>query len=77
MLAQIREIAIMNLLNLPSRIGSSSVIVVGIAGVVAVLVGLLSMATGFQSALEGAGKEDRAIIMRDGSSSEMNGAIRW
>ena len=75
MLAQIREIAIMNLLNLPSRIGSSSVIVVGIAGVVAVLVGLLSMATGFQSALEGAGKEDRAIIMRDGSSSEMNGAM--
>ena len=47
MFGQIKEISIMNLLNLPSRLGSSSVIIVGIAGVVAVLVGLLSMAAGF------------------------------
>jgi putative ABC transport system permease protein len=73
MFSQLREITIMNLLNLPSRAGSSSVIVVGIAGVVAVLVGLLSMATGFTKALESTGKADRAIIMRDGTTSEMNG----
>ncbi len=75
MFSQIREITIMNLLNLPSRLGSSSVIVVGIAGVVAVLVGLLSMAVGFNKALQGTGKADRAIIMRDGTTSEMNGAM--
>ena len=75
MFSQIKEITIMNLLNLPSRLGSSSVIVVGIAGVVAVLVGLLSMAVGFQSALEGAGSADRAILMRDGTTSEMNGSL--
>ena len=44
MLSQIKEITIMNLLNLPSRLGSSSVIIVGIAGVVAVLDGAISAA---------------------------------
>ena len=75
MFGQIKEITIMNLLNLPSRLGSSSVIIVGIAGVVAVLVGLLSMASGFTQSLEQAGRADRAIIMRDGTTSEMNGAM--
>ncbi len=75
MFAQIREITLMNLQNLSSRLGSSSVIVVGIGGVVAVLVGLLSMATGFSAALNSTGKADRALIMREGSTSEMNGAM--
>jgi len=52
MLGQIYEITLMNLRNLPSRLGSSSVIIVGIAGVVAVLVSILAMATGFRAALE-------------------------
>ena len=75
MFQQIREITIMNLQNLPSRLGSSSVIVVGIGGVVAVLVGLLSMAAGFASVLENTAEPDRAIIMRDGNTSEFNGAM--
>ena len=75
MLQQIRAITIMNLQNLPSRLGSSSVIVVGIGGVVAVLVGLLSMAAGFASVLENTAEPDRAIIMRDGNTSEFNGAM--
>ncbi len=75
MLGQIKEITVMNIRNLPSRLGSSSVIVVGIAGVVGVLVGLLSMAAGFTDALESAGRADRALIMRDGTSSEMNGFL--
>ncbi|NOX49047.1 MAG: ABC transporter permease [Gammaproteobacteria bacterium] len=75
MLNQIRAITLMNLFNLPSRAGSSSVIVVGIAGVVAVLVGLLSMGAGFSAALESTAKADRAIIMRDGTTSELNGAM--
>ncbi len=71
MLGQIFEITAMNLRNLPSRLGSSSVIVVGIAGVVGVLVALLAMAGGFQAALERGGAADRAIALRSGSGSEM------
>lgn len=72
MWSQINEITLMNLRNLPSRFGLSSVIVVGIAGVVAVLVGLLSMAAGFSDALESSGRADRAIVMRDATNSELN-----
>ena len=75
MFKQIAEITLMNLRNLGSRLGSSSVIVVGIAGVVGVLVGLLSMASGFTAALQSTSKPDRALIMRDGSSGEMNSSI--
>jgi putative ABC transport system permease protein len=68
-LKQVLEITLMNLKNLPSRIGSSLVIIVGIAGVVAVLVAILAMATGFSATLERAGEPDRAIILRGGSST--------
>jgi putative ABC transport system permease protein len=75
MLAQIREITLMNLRNLPSRLGASSVIVVGIAGVVAVLVSILAMATGFRAALESTGAPDRAIVLRGGSGGELSSGI--
>ena len=75
MLAQIFEITMMNIRNIGSRLGSSSVIVVGIAGVVAVLVGLLSMAAGFTSVLESTSLENRAIVMRDGSNNEMSSGL--
>ena len=71
MLRQIVEITALNLMNLPSRLGSSSVIVVGIAGVVGVLVALLAMAGGFEAALERGGAADRAIALRSGSDGEM------
>ena len=75
MFSQIFEITLMNLRNLPARAGSSSVIVVGIAGVVAVLVGLLAMAAGFSQALQSTSQPDRAIVMQTGTTSELNGAI--
>lgn len=75
MLKQILEITLMNMRNLRSRLGSSSVIVVGIAGVVGVLVGLLSMASGFTAALQSTSKPDRALVMRDGSNGEMASSI--
>ncbi len=65
----------MNLRNLPGRKGSSLVIVVGIAGVVTVLIAILSMAQGFVATLRGAGKSDRAIVMRAGSDSEMGSSV--
>jgi putative ABC transport system permease protein len=75
MFGQIFEITVMNLRNIRARLGSSSVIVVGIAGVVAVLIGLLSMAVGFARALESTSLENRALIMRDGSNSELSSGL--
>ena len=71
MLGQVLQVTLMNLSNVNSRLGSSSVIVVGIAGVVAVLIALLAMAAGFRATLETGGAPDRAIVMRDGSESEL------
>ena len=61
--------------SLPQRWGASSVIVVGIAGVVAVLVAMLSMGRGFQATVSGTGNETTAIILRGGSQAETNSAI--
>ena len=69
MWAQIIQITLLNLRNLPSRLGSSSVIVVGIGGVVTVLVAILAMAAGFSATLDRAGSPDRAIVLRGGSST--------
>lgn len=72
---QVWEVTLMNLRNVPSRLGASSVIVVGIAGVVGVLVALLSMAIGFRAALENTGAEERAIVLRGGAGGELSSGI--
>ena len=56
--------------TLRNRIGSSSVIVIGIAGVVGVLVALLAMGEGFRATLQAGGRDDTAIVLRGGSVSE-------
>jgi putative ABC transport system permease protein len=71
MLRQIRAVTWMNLRSIPQRFGASSVIVVGIAGVVAVLISVLAMATGFARTVAGTGSESRAIVLRGGSDSEL------
>ena len=48
---QIVAVTQMNLANLRSRVGASAIIVVGMAGVVAVLLGLLAMSSGFRAVL--------------------------
>jgi putative ABC transport system permease protein len=57
--------------TLRQRLGSSAVIVVGIAGVVGVLVALLSMAEGYGETLRKTGGLDTAIVMRGASASEV------
>jgi putative ABC transport system permease protein len=71
LLNQVATITAMNFRNLPERIGTSFVAIVGIGGVVAVLVALLSMGEGFRAALELSGREDVAIVLRGGSSDEL------
>lgn len=68
---QVREIVWMNLRSIPSRAGASTVIVVGIAGVVAVLVAMLSMSVGLRKTLSGTGALDRAVVLRAGSQGEL------
>jgi len=61
--------------SLPQRWGASSVIVIGIAGVVGVLVAMLAMGEGFKATLDNTGKDDSAIILRGGSQAETNSVI--
>jgi len=57
--------------TLRQRLGMSSVIVIGIAGVVAVLVALLAMSDGYRETLNKTGSADTAIVMRGASASEV------
>ena len=61
--------------TIPQRLGSSSVVVVGIAGVVGVLIALLAMAEGFRSTLQQTGSDDTAIVLRAGSQTEINSVV--
>lgn len=72
MIRQLVAVSWMSLQTLPQRLGSASVIVIGIAGVVAVLVSVLAMSTGFKHTLADSGRSDRAIILRGGSDAELN-----
>ena len=63
------------LATLTQRLGSTAVIVVGIAGVVAVLVALLAMAEGFAATLKQTGTDDTAIVLRAGAQTESNSVI--
>jgi putative ABC transport system permease protein len=74
-LRQIAAVTLLNLRTIPRRLGSSAVAVVGIAGVVVVLVAVLSIAEGFFAAMQSAGSPVRALIMRSGADSEMTSGL--
>ena len=74
-LNQVLAVSWLNLRNLPQRIGSSLVAVIGVAAVVMVFAAVLSMAKGFERAMISAGSEDTVIIMRSGSTSELNSGL--
>src|ERR1700759_5234870 len=57
--------------TISQRLGSSLVIVVGIAGVVGVLVAMLAMARGYADTLGRTGTLDTAIVLRGASASEV------
>ena len=75
MLSQILAITELNLRNIPERWGPSLVIVVGLAGVVAVLCALLAMAAGFENTLKATGRTDNAVVLRGGSDTELNSGL--
>ena len=75
MFSQALAITGINIRSIPERWTSSLVIVIGLAGVVAVFTALLAMAGGFASTLKATGREDVAIIMRGGSDAELNSGL--
>ena len=72
MLLQWIRLSLMGLASLPQRLGASSVIVIGIACVVAVFVSVLAMASGFKHTLADTARADRVIVLRGGSDVELN-----
>jgi putative ABC transport system permease protein len=70
--SQIGAVTAMNVRNIPERWSSSLVAVLGIGGVTLVLVALLSIAAGFQAALEGSGSADVAMVVKAGSTNELS-----
>ena len=73
--SQIASVTFYNLRTIPERRGAAIAAAVGIAGVVAVLVGVLSIAEDFRQAMTVAGSPDVAIVLRTGSDSEMTSGL--
>jgi len=57
--------------SIPQRKGSSAAAMFGITGVVAVMVGVLSIAQGVLKTMESSAGDTNAIVLRSGSDSEM------
>jgi putative ABC transport system permease protein len=73
--SQIAALIGFNLRTLPARLGSASAAVFGVAGVVAVLVGVLSIGEGFARVMTAAGSPDTVVVLRGGSDSEMSSVL--
>jgi putative ABC transport system permease protein len=69
-LKQIGSVTLMNLRSVPQRLGASSVIVIGIAGVVGVLVSILAMVGGLAQMINSTARADRSIVVSTGAGFE-------
>jgi putative ABC transport system permease protein len=67
---QIGSVTLMNLRSVPQRLGASSVIIIGIAGVVGVLVSILAMVGGLSQMMNSTVRADRAIVVSTGAAFE-------
>lgn len=73
--SQIGTITAMNVRNMSARMASSVVALIGIAGVVTVLVGVLSIGEGFRAVLDQSGADDVAIVIRNGATDELGSGL--
>jgi putative ABC transport system permease protein len=69
--SQIASITKFGLMSLPQRRGAVFATLFGTAGVVAVFVGVLSIAAGLRRAMTASGSNDTAIVLRSGADTEM------
>lgn len=70
-ISQVFAVTQFSMRSLPQRKGSSAAAMLGITGVVAVMVGVLSIAQGVLRTMESSAGETNAIVLRSGSDSEM------
>lgn len=70
-LQQVASVTAFSLRTLPQRKGSSVAAMLGIAGVVAVMVSVLSIAHGILRMMENSAAPDNVIVLRSGASTEM------
>jgi putative ABC transport system permease protein len=68
---QLVAVSSISLRSLPHRVASSAVIVIGTAGVVAVLLSVLALSTGLASTLTATGSADRAIVLHAQAANEI------
>jgi putative ABC transport system permease protein len=74
-LKQLLSVSAMNFRNLRYRLDSSLVAVIGFAGVVLVVVAILSIRAGFQATLAVTGSPATAIVLRGGAGTEVNSVL--
>ena len=74
-LAQCGVITGMYMRTIPQRLGVSLTAAVGVAGVVAVMVSVLSIAEGFRVTLASTGRPDNALVMRSGADTELSSTL--
>ncbi|MCI0362580.1 MAG: ABC transporter permease [Phycisphaerales bacterium] len=74
-LSQVTSVTLFNLRTIPNRKGAAIAAAVGIAGVVAVFVGFLSIAEGFRAAMKTTGPDDVAIVLRSSADNEMTSGL--
>jgi putative ABC transport system permease protein len=74
-LKEITAVTGMNLRNVPRRLGSSCVVVLGIAGVVGVIVSVFGMTRSLSQTLVDTGRMDRAIVLRSGADNEVSSSL--
>jgi len=74
-LNQIIAITAMNLKGLRQRFWHSSAAIFSIALVIAVMVGFLSMADGFEKTVAGTGSDNVVIVLREGAQAELNSGL--
>jgi putative ABC transport system permease protein len=72
---QLGALLVFNIRTLRGRLGSASAAIFGIAGVVAVLVGVLSIGEGFRRVMVVAGNPDTALVLRAGADNEMSSVL--
>jgi putative ABC transport system permease protein len=75
LLKQIFAVTVMNLRALPLRLTAALVSVIGIAGVVLILIALLSISEGFRRTLELSGSDHVAVVLRGNSSAELTSSF--
>lgn len=74
-LSQVLSVTWYGLRTIPERKGAAAATAVGIAGVVTVFVGVLSIGAGFRSVMNSTGRDDMALVLRSGADSEMTSGL--